>query len=125
MRIDIEGVVRALGVQDVWHVDAFDARAVEQAIKEALAVQDRPSVVIVEGACILIEEFTRKPVVVVDAEMCNGCSLCFRVGCPAILKSKAIDAKTERPLAEIDSPLCTGCDVCLQICPRHAIYREG
>jgi indolepyruvate ferredoxin oxidoreductase alpha subunit len=125
MRIDIEGVVRALGVQDVWHVDAFDARAVEQAIKEAVAVQDRPSVVIVEGACILIEEFTHRPVVVVDAEMCNGCSLCFRVGCPAILKSEAIDAKTERPLAEIDSPLCTGCDVCLQICPRHAIYREG
>jgi indolepyruvate ferredoxin oxidoreductase alpha subunit len=125
MRIDIEGVVRALGVQDVWHVDAFDARAVEQAIKEAVAVRDRPSVVIVEGACILIEEFTRRPVVVVDAEACNGCGLCFRVGCPAILKSEAIDAKTERPLAEIDSPFCTGCDVCLQICPRHAIYRTG
>jgi indolepyruvate ferredoxin oxidoreductase alpha subunit len=122
-RIDIEGVVRALGVQAIWHVDAFDARAVERAIKEAVAVKDRPSVVIVEGACTLIEEFTRKPVVTVDVESCNGCALCFRVGCPAILKSQAADAQTGRPLAEIDPLLCTGCDVCLQVCPRRAIYR--
>jgi indolepyruvate ferredoxin oxidoreductase alpha subunit len=123
-RIDIEGVVRALGVGAVWHVDAFDAKAVEQAIKEAVAVKDRPSAVIVEGACTLIEEFTRRPVVSVDAESCNGCALCFRVGCPAILKSQAVDAQTGRPLAEIDPLLCTGCDVCLQVCPRHAIYRS-
>jgi indolepyruvate ferredoxin oxidoreductase alpha subunit len=124
-RIDIEGTVRALGVQDVWRVDAFDAKAVELAIKEAVAVENRPSVVIVEGACTLIEEFTRKPVVTVDTQACNGCGLCFRVGCPAILKSDAIDAKTNRSLAEIDPLLCTGCDVCLQVCPRDAIYRPA
>jgi indolepyruvate ferredoxin oxidoreductase alpha subunit len=82
-------------------------------------------VVIVEGACTLIEEFTRKPVVSVDPDACNGCALCFRVGCPAILKSQAADAQTGRPLAEIDPLLCTGCDVCLQVCPRRAIYRAG
>jgi indolepyruvate ferredoxin oxidoreductase alpha subunit len=124
-RIDIEGTVRALGVQDVWRVDAFDAKAVELAIKEAVAVENRPSVVIVGGACTLIEEFTRKPVVTVDTQACNGCGLCFRVGCPAILKSDAIDAKTNRSLAEIDPLLCTGCDVCLQVCPRDAIYRPA
>lgn len=122
-RLDIEGLVRALGVQDVWRVDAFAAKAVELAIKEAVAVENRPSVVIVEGACTLIQEFTPKPVVSVDTETCNGCGLCFRVGCPAILKSDAIDAKTNRPLAEIDPLLCTGCDVCLQVCPRDAVYR--
>jgi indolepyruvate ferredoxin oxidoreductase alpha subunit len=121
-RIEIEGVVRAMGVRDIWHVNAFDAQAVDQAIKEAVAVRDRPSVVIVEGACTLIPEFTRKPVVTVDPETCNGCGLCFRVGCPAILKSEETDAKTGRPLPTIDALLCTGCDVCLQICPRHAIY---
>jgi len=123
-RIDIEGVVRALGVRDVWHVEAFDSKAVDQAIREAVAVGDRPSVVIVEGDCTLAEEFTRKPAVTVEAETCNGCALCFRVGCPAILKSQASDAKTGRPLAEIDALLCTGCDVCLQVCPRHAIYTQ-
>jgi indolepyruvate ferredoxin oxidoreductase alpha subunit len=121
-RIDIEGVVRAMGIRDIWHVNAFEAQAVDQAIKEAVAVQDRPSVVIVEGVCTLTPEFTRKPVVKIDPETCNGCSLCFRVGCPAILKSEETDAKTGRPLPIIDALLCTGCDVCLQICPRHAIY---
>jgi indolepyruvate ferredoxin oxidoreductase alpha subunit len=61
----------------------------------------------------------------VDPGACNGCALCFRVGCPAILKSQAADAQTGRPLAEIDPLLCTGCDVCLQVCPRRAIYRAG
>ncbi len=124
-RIDIEGVVWALGVEDVWRVDAFDAKGIDRAIKEAVAVKDRPSVVIVEGACTLIEQFTHKPAVTLDTEACNGCGLCFRVGCPALLKSEQMDAKTRRPLAEIDSLLCTGCDVCLQVCPRDAIYRGG
>jgi indolepyruvate ferredoxin oxidoreductase alpha subunit len=124
-RIDIEGLVRALGVEDVWRVDAFDVEAVERAIQQAVAVSGRPSVVIVEGACTLLKEFTRRPAVAVDGETCNGCGLCFRVGCPAVLKSEARDAKTNRPLAEIDPLLCTGCDVCLQVCPRHAIYRIG
>jgi indolepyruvate ferredoxin oxidoreductase alpha subunit len=118
-------VVWALGIEDVWRVDAFDVEGIEQAIKEAVTVKGRPSVVIVEGACTLIEEFTRQPAVTVDSETCNGCGLCFRVGCPALLKSERIDAKTGRPLAEIDSLLCTGCDVCLQVCPRDAIYRGG
>jgi indolepyruvate ferredoxin oxidoreductase alpha subunit len=123
-RIEIEGLVRALGVQDVWRVDAFDARAVHAAIRQAVAVQGRPAVVIVEGACTLTEEFTRKPAVAVDVETCNGCGLCFRVGCPAIFKSEARDAGTGRLLAAVEPLLCTGCDVCLQICPRKAIYRE-
>lgn len=121
-RIQIEGVVRALGVSDIWHVNAFEAQAVEQAIKEAVAVQNRPTVVIVEGECTLTPEFRSKPVVRVDPQTCNGCSLCFRVGCPAILKSEETDAQTGRPLPTIDALLCTGCDVCLQICPRQAIY---
>jgi indolepyruvate ferredoxin oxidoreductase alpha subunit len=124
-RIDIEAVVRAMGIRDLWHVNAFEAQAVDRAIKEAVAVPDRPSVVIVEGACTLTPEFTRKPVVKIDPEACNGCGLCFRVGCPAILKSEETDAKMDRPLPIIDALLCTGCDVCLQVCPRHAIYEAA
>ncbi len=121
--IEIEAVVRAMGVEDVKTVDALDAKAVDRAIKEAVATQDHPSVVIVRGACVFLPEFRRKPQVTVDLETCNGCALCFRVGCPAILKSEERDAKTGRSKAEIDPLLCTGCDVCLQVCPRDAIYR--
>jgi indolepyruvate ferredoxin oxidoreductase alpha subunit len=50
--------------------------------------------------------------------------LCFRVGCPAILKSDEHDAKTNRPKAAVDALLYVGCDVCLQVCPRNAIFRK-
>ena len=123
-RVPIEPVVRAMGIEAVWRVSALDEPAVDKAIKEALAVKDKPSVVIVEGTCVFLEEFQKRQVVSVDLETCNGCSLCFRVGCPAILKSDEHDAKTNRPKAAIDALLCVGCDVCLQVCPRDAIFRK-
>jgi len=61
----------------------------------------------------------------VDPETCNGCGTCFRVGCPAILKSETIDPRTNQPKATIDALLCTGCTVCLQVCPQRAIYEAG
>jgi len=121
--IDIEATVRAVGVQDVWAVDALDVKGVEQAIKEATAIEDHPTVVVVNGACVFTPQFHRRPVVEVDPDVCNGCGFCFRVGCPAILKSTEIDAKTKRPKAQIDPLLCTGCTVCLQVCPRSAMYQ--
>jgi len=123
--IDIESVVRAMGVEDLWVVDALDVKEVEQAIREATAIEDRPTVIIVNGACVFTPQFERFPVVTVDPEACNGCGFCFRVGCPAILKSEEGDAKTKRPKAEIDLLLCTGCTVCLQVCPREAMYQIG
>ncbi len=121
--IDIETVVRAMGIEDLWVVDALDVKAVEQAIREATAIEDRPTVIIVNGACVFTPQFQRLPVVTVDLEACNGCGFCFRVGCPAILKAEEVDAKTKRPKALIDPLLCTGCTVCLQVCPRKAMHQ--
>ena len=125
-QIDIEAVVRAMGVEDLWVVDAMDVEGVGQAIREAVAIDDRPTVVYVKGECVFVPGFQRRPVAAVDPDVCNGCSFCFRVGCPAILKSEEVDEQTGRPKAEIDPLLCTGCTVCLQVCPRNAIYQtEG
>jgi indolepyruvate ferredoxin oxidoreductase, alpha subunit len=57
----------------------------------------------------------------VDGDRCNGCGLCFRIGCPAVVKSGMVDAKTGRSKAHIDPLLCTGCEVCAQVCARQAI----
>jgi indolepyruvate ferredoxin oxidoreductase alpha subunit len=121
-QIDIEAVVKAMGVRAVWKVDGLDVKAVDQAIKDAVAYGDGPAVVIVDGECVMNRGYERSAVVTVDLETCNGCSLCFRVGCPAILKADELDVKTQRHKAEIDALLCTGCEVCLQVCPRDAIY---
>jgi indolepyruvate ferredoxin oxidoreductase alpha subunit len=124
-KVNIESLVRAMGVEDLWVVDALDVKGVEQAIREATAVDDRPTVIIVNGWCVFTPQFQRRPVVAVDPDVCNGCGFCFRVGCPAILKSEELGERTKRPKAEIDPLLCTGCTVCLQVCPRSAIFETG
>ena len=57
----------------------------------------------------------------VNSERCNGCGLCFRIACPAIVASDEIDPKSGRALAWIDPLLCTGCEICAQVCARGAI----
>ncbi len=119
--LDLEPLVRALGIERVKTVPAFDVRAVEETIKEFLQAEG-PSVLIARDECALLPSARQKwlPLRVI-ADKCNGCTLCFRVGCPAILKSDELDEKTQRPKALIDPLLCTGCEVCAQVCPRDAI----
>ncbi len=119
--IAIEPLVRALGIERVKTVSAFDVKALDETIKEFLQA-DGPSVLIARAECALLPSARQRwlPLKVV-AEKCNGCTMCFRIGCPAILKSEELDEKTQRPKAEIDPLLCTGCEVCAQVCPRHAI----
>ncbi|MBM3152186.1 MAG: indolepyruvate ferredoxin oxidoreductase subunit alpha [Chloroflexi bacterium] len=119
--IQIEPLVRALGVQHVRTIPSLDVAAIEATLKEYIKL-DAPSVLIVEEPCALLPDVRKRwlPLEVL-ADQCNGCTLCFRIGCPAILKSDELDEKTKRPRALIDASLCTGCEVCAQVCPRSAI----
>ncbi len=119
-RVDIADLARAMGVPDVRVVNAFDMKAVEKNLKEAVAY-DGLSVVVMDGPCVFVE-LERKAPFAVDADLCNGCALCFRLGCPAIIRSDDLDARTGRPKADIDPVLCVACDMCRQICPRKAIF---
>jgi indolepyruvate ferredoxin oxidoreductase alpha subunit len=122
--IDIAPLVRAMGIEHVREVDAWDVKAINDALKEAMEVQ-APAVLVVKGACVFTPHFQRRPVVAVDPGTCTACGTCFRVGCPAILKSDETHPKTGKPKATIDPLLCTGCTVCLQVCPVKAIYQTG
>ncbi|MDH7489864.1 MAG: indolepyruvate ferredoxin oxidoreductase subunit alpha [Anaerolineae bacterium] len=113
-QIEFEPLLRALGMDHVQTVNAFDLREVERALREALK-RDEASALVVRGECALLPEARKQYVPLrVDDERCNGCGLCFRVGCPAIVKRP--DGK-----ASIDALLCTGCEVCAQVCARKAI----
>jgi len=121
VRVDIEGLVKACGVKHIQKVDAFDIKAVEKSFKEALAFEG-PSVVIADGPCFFTGPGSAG-IYEVDPARCNGCTLCFRLGCPAITRSDELDEKTQRNKAWIDPVLCVGCDMCAQVCPREAIYK--
>jgi len=119
--VEIEPLVRALGLEQVAAVDAYDVAAIETTLKGWLKAE-APAVLVVKEPCALLPEpRTRWQPLAVVAEQCNGCTICFRLGCPAILKSDELDPRYNRPLAEIDPTLCTGCEICAQVCPRDAI----
>jgi indolepyruvate ferredoxin oxidoreductase alpha subunit len=112
--VQFEPLLRALGMDNVETVNAFDLREVERAMREAVK-RNEASALVVRGECALLPEARKQYVPLrVDEERCNGCGLCFRVGCPAIVKRA--DGK-----ASIDPLLCTGCEVCAQVCARKAI----
>jgi len=119
--IEIEPLVRALGIHHVVTIDAYDIDALEKAYKELMS-HEEPAVLVARRECALLPEIRKRwvPLEVVE-EKCTGCGICFRIGCPAILKSEELDPKSHKPLALIDPDQCTGCEVCSQLCPHDAI----
>ncbi|HUK12603.1 MAG TPA: indolepyruvate ferredoxin oxidoreductase subunit alpha [Thermoanaerobaculaceae bacterium] len=119
--IELEPLVRALGIEHVATVDSYDVDGLEKAYKELMS-HDQPAVLVARRECALLPEIRKQwvPLEVVE-EKCTGCGICFRIGCPAILKSEELDAKSGKPLALIDPDQCTGCEVCSQLCPHDAI----
>ncbi len=119
--VELEPLVKACGVKHVKTLPALEVAEIEKTLKEYVKL-DEPAVLIVVEPCALLPEARKRWVPLeVLADKCNGCTLCFRIGCPAILKSEELDEKTQRPKALIDASMCTGCEVCAQICPRDAI----
>jgi len=93
---------------------------IEKTLKKWLK-EDGPAVLITREACALLPSARKRYLPLQVTDQCNGCTVCFRIGCPAILKSVELDPKYNRPLAIIDQELCTGCEICAQVCPRDAI----
>ena len=119
VKVDMEQVVRTIGVKKVKVVDAFNIKEVEAGLRECLDF-DGPAVLITRGECIFVSR-SPKPSYTVDLVKCIACHICFRVGCPANGLGTEKNSKNNKFKSHIDPTLCIGCDVCRQVCPTGAI----
>lgn len=111
--LDFVALAKAIGVKHVREVDAYDMEALERVIREEVA-REEPSVIVTRRACLLKHgKVAQDPPAVVDAEACEACKICLRLGCPALsLRAESV---------EIDTVTCTGCGLCVASCPFDAI----
>ncbi|MGF6376610.1 indolepyruvate ferredoxin oxidoreductase alpha subunit [Clostridiales Family XIII bacterium PM5-7] len=125
--INIEELVRALGIKHIKVIDPNNLEEVDAAL-DAFMDLDEPSVIITRWPCVLkkfsdadLQEwpglFQSKNEV--DHDKCIGCKKCLSTGCPALGFQKDIKKVT------IKRADCVGCDVCAQVCPTKAIGKEA
>ena len=121
--IDIEGIVKAMGIKHIRTIDPNNINEVKTVLDDFLAL-DEPSVIITKWPCALKKfskedkeqfagAFTKS--MTVNTDKCIGCKICMKSGCPAI----SFDAENKK--AVIDGIQCVGCGVCSQLCPKDAI----
>lgn len=107
--IDIEGVLRALGVECIEHANPFDLGQSTSAARAAIE-HVGPSAIIFKGPCI---QLTRPAApALIDADSCTACRKCIKsIGCPAI------GMNADGTAAIVDESLCWGCGLCQDVCP--------
>ena len=117
-RVDIDQVVKGMGVEHLFVVDPFDLEATTQAIQEALSLPG-VKVVLARQECAIqaMRRGIRVGRVRVIPEKCVLCKRCILLtGCPALdLGEEAV---------EIDPVLCYGCGLCAQVCKLDALVVE-
>lgn len=125
--IDIETIVKALGVNNVKTVNPLNLKEMKEVMDWAYGIENEPVVVITRWPCVLKKfsnadkeefelDYTSRTV---DHNKCIGCKKCLKTGCPALKYDKEVK-KTS-----IDQIQCVGCDVCAQVCPVKAISKGG
>ncbi|WP_300461619.1 indolepyruvate ferredoxin oxidoreductase subunit alpha [Desulfobacula sp.] len=114
-RVNIEQVVKALGVEHVSVIKPFKVKKSIETIKEALAFQG-VSVIISQEPCMLyaksLKLLTKRVFKVTDK--CKDHRDCINtIACPSFY--------IEDDKVKIDADTCAGCALCAQICPENAI----
>ena len=113
--INVYELCKAMGIEHVVEVNAFDITELEKIVKEEVA-RDAVSVIITKSPCVLLKgnvfPYKCKPV----EEKCKKCGACLKPGCPALTK------KPDGSIA-IDDTMCNGCGLCEQMCKFDAIER--
>ena len=114
--IDIESMVKGIGVEFVRTVNPYDVKAATQAFRDALAFE---GVAVIISKCPCPLELKKMKQLVparceVDQAECIGCGTCLKtIACPALFRK---DGKITP-----DPVQCIGCGMCASVCPKGAI----
>ncbi|MHC9542976.1 MAG: indolepyruvate ferredoxin oxidoreductase subunit alpha [Vulcanimicrobiota bacterium] len=117
--VDIEGLVKAIGVEYVKTVDPYSLDDTVAAFQEALSRKGL-SVIISRRECALVSARARRKtgkstVYGIKQSTCSKCYVCVtQFACPAFYKE-------DNGSVHINAALCDGCSVCAQICPTKSI----
>ena len=121
--IDIETIVRDLGIRNVRTVNPQDLTVMKETLDWAFSITDEPVVIVTKYPCALKKwtpldtgEFTRPDTTYeIQQDVCIGCRKCLTTGCPALRYD------TEQKKSSISQADCAGCSLCAQVCPVRAI----
>ncbi|MDE7064378.1 MAG: indolepyruvate ferredoxin oxidoreductase subunit alpha, partial [Desulfovibrionaceae bacterium] len=112
VHLDIESVVRGLGVTEVTKVKAYNLRNLLNALEDMKA-KSGVRVIIAEEPCVLYARRTLKkvsPQIATVAEQGAEARRCLEeLACPAFTR--------DGDVVGVDETLCAGCMVCLQVAP--------
>ena len=111
--INIYHLCKAMGIENVYEIDAFDTEGIEKLLKQELE-RDAVSVIITKSPCALLKSFVPKGKCFEIKEKCKKCGLCLAPGCPAMTKNAD-------GTISIDKIMCNGCGLCMQKCKFGAI----
>lgn len=115
--INIYALCKAMGIEHVYEVNAFDLPELEAVLKREVA-RDEVSVIITKSPCVLLKSNVFKTKCIAIPEKCKKCGACLRPGCPAVTKGADGTIK-------IDATMCNGCGLCMQLCKFEAIEKVG
>ena len=115
--VDITGLCKAMGIEHVYEVNAFDLKELEETLKRETA-REQVSIIITKSPCALLKGISFPDVCRAIPEKCKKCGACLRPGCPALTKQ-------EDGTIKIDETMCNGCGLCMQLCKFDAIVKEG
>ena len=113
-KLDLEALVKAVGINNVRVVDPLQLDELRSALEEELQRRE-PSVIIARRPCALLVKPPANKKMVIENDLCTGCKLCIRIGCTGIYFVE------DEKLAVINPTTCVSCEVCAQVCTFDAI----
>ncbi|MDD4562089.1 MAG: indolepyruvate ferredoxin oxidoreductase subunit alpha [Syntrophomonadaceae bacterium] len=113
-KLDLEALVKAVGINNVRMVDPLRLDELQQALEEELQRRE-PSVIIARRPCALLVKPPVNKKMVIQNDLCKGCKLCIRIGCTGIYFVE------DEKLAVINPNTCVSCELCAQVCTFDAI----